>query len=117
MTAPIISFTVTFSLKRIIDAGIISIGIIDMMVDATPVDACCTAKRDKETPKNGPKKDPMATTPITLRCFSDTARPFHCFMMVKKSENPINAAIALIWVPCMGLKLSSPYLLKTRPIP
>ena len=38
--APKISLGNTFSLSKIIDIGIISIGVIDMIVETMPVDAC-----------------------------------------------------------------------------
>lgn len=38
--APSISFLYTFSLKTIIDKGIISIGVMEVMVETIPVGAC-----------------------------------------------------------------------------
>lgn len=59
IAAPNTSFADTFSLNTIIEIGIIKMREIEAIVDATPVDIYCTANKDKDTPMNGPKNDPI----------------------------------------------------------
>ena len=68
--APVISLGVIFSLKIKIAAGIINIGVIDVIVDTIPVGACCTARSESDTPRNGPKKAPKEIRFIALISFS-----------------------------------------------
>jgi len=101
--APTISLSGTFSLSMIIDIGIISIGVMDMMVETMPVGACCTANSESETPMNGPKNDPIE---ICFMAFlSIKAEPnFPQFLeSVITIEKPIIAAIILICVAAIGL--------------
>ena len=96
MIAPTISLTRTFSLKIIIDSGIISIGVIDVIVETIPVGACCTANKPNETPINGPKSEPIEIDLIACVSVKAEYTFFHLFVMVITSANPIIAAIILI---------------------
>ena len=52
------SLTVISSFIKRTAKGMIRTGGRAMIVDAIPILACLTAKRENETPKNGPKKAP-----------------------------------------------------------
>lgn len=103
INAPNISFGSTFSLNIIIDAGIISIGEREVMVDTIPVAVYWTAIREKDTPTNGPKKAPMDISPIALRFLKAPLSSGHFFWSVINMVNPTIAAISLIWVAANGL--------------
>lgn len=59
MKAPLISFSVTRSLNRIIAGGMIKTGTMAIIVDATPVVVYLMANNENDTPRNGPKKAPI----------------------------------------------------------
>ncbi len=74
------------------------IGTMAIMVDAMPVEVCCTAKRESETPRNGPKNEPMRMLliPVLFR----TA--FLIFDVLRSNSTiipkPIIPVMILIWV-------------------
>lgn len=57
-TAPSISFGFAFSLKTIMDKGIIVTGTMDVMADVIPTDVYCNDNSDNETPTKGPNMEP-----------------------------------------------------------
>lgn len=73
ISAPVNSVTVIFSLYIRTAGIIINMGTSAMMVDAMPVPVCLTDIREKEMPRNGPKKAPKvsafmaATSRVALR--------------------------------------------------
>ena len=82
MVAPKISFADTFSLNINIEIGIIKIREIDVIVDATPVDIYWTANKDKDTPINGPKIEPIVIYFIALKSFSARTMLLQFFLKV-----------------------------------
>ena len=82
IAAPNISFADTFSLNIIIEIGIIRIREIEEIVDATPVGIYCTASKDKDTPMNGPKNDPMEIYFKALKSFNARAKLLQFFLNV-----------------------------------
>ncbi len=83
-------------LKKRIEGGIISIGTIAIIVDAIPVEVYFIATRENETPRNGPKNDPveMAIIPfLFLNAWDiDFHRPVKLIIIIK----PIIPAIIRI---------------------
>lgn len=65
--APIISNVVTFCLKIIIDGRIIKTGTVDIIVEAIPAEVYFKDNKQKETPKNEPKIDPIEIPAIAER--------------------------------------------------
>ena len=80
--APNISFADTFSLNTSIETGIIKIREIEEIVDATPVGMYWTASKEKDTPINGPKNDPMEIYFRALESFSARAKLLQFFLRV-----------------------------------
>ena len=73
-------------------------GTMAMMVEATPVVAYFTAMREKETPRNGPKTEPIAAPVIPERLLKAFLIRFpfrRAMMMIAK---PIMPAMILICV-------------------
>ena len=100
--APKISDSVTFCLYMKIAGGIIRTGTNAIMVDAIPVFVYCTASKEKETPRKGPKKEPIliAVIPDLLE---NAFRTFaHRSRIVTSTVNPIIPAINLICVAANG---------------
>lgn len=65
--APSISYKVTFCLYRIIAGAIINTGTIAIIVDAIPVSVFATASNENDTPKKGPKKEPVVMPIMALK--------------------------------------------------
>jgi hypothetical protein len=81
----------------------IRIGTIAMMVEAIPADVCCTAKRENETPRKGPKKDPVVIAAITLLFRKAATTEFHLPESKMISRNPVIPVIMRICVEAKGL--------------
>ena len=96
ITEPIISITLTFSLKRIIDGGIINIGTIDIMVAAIPVEVYLTDNNENETPKKGPKIEPSRINFIALLFFNAGITLFHLLRKEKTIATPTKPTSTLI---------------------
>ena len=96
ITAPITSLIVSLSFKNITAGGIIKIGTIDIIVDATPVVVYFTDKSEKETPKNGPKNAPMLNRVIAFLFFTALKSFVQLRVTRKINANPITPVITLI---------------------
>ena len=96
IVAPSISFADTFSLNARIETGIIKIREIEEIVEATPVGMYCTASKEKDTPINGPKNDPMETYFKALKSFSARDNLLQFFLKVIINAKATVAAIILI---------------------
>ncbi len=93
----------------------IRIGTIAMMVDAIPAEVYFIAIRENDTPRKGPKKDPVVMAVIPFRSFRAAKTVFHLPERVMISMKPIMPVMILIWVDGKGLYSFIPYLLNTMP--
>ena len=78
-------------------------GTIAIMVEAMPAFVYVIETREKDTPKKGPKKAPVAIPFIAAQCLVAWTTLGQRFMKVIKIENPIIPAIIRIWVEAKGL--------------
>ncbi len=69
---------------------------MDIMVEAMPVAVYCTARREKETPRKGPKNAPRAILDKAFGCLNDFAARGHNLITVKMTEKPAIPAMTLI---------------------
>jgi len=98
MTAPVISFQLSFSLKMITAGGMISTGTIAMMVAAIPARVCCTANSENETPRKGPKMEPRVIRCMADRFFRALKICDQRFVKKKMMKKPMIPVITLICV-------------------
>lgn len=94
--APNISLNNTFSLKIIMEKGIIITGDMDVIEETIPVAVYCTANRENTTPMKGPNTAPTIILPNALLWLKAAPISAHCFFVVTITVRPIKAAINLI---------------------
>jgi len=80
----------------------IKTGTRDMMVDAIPVSVNFTASRENDTPRKGPKKEPVTMPDIPLLFLKALCTLGHLPIMVTMSANPAIPEIIRIWVAAKG---------------
>ena len=73
-------------------------GTMDMMVEATPVVVFCMANKEKDTPKNGPKKAPREVSFIADLFFMPESIFGQAFKGKKSTVKPTIPAKIRIWV-------------------
>ena len=97
------------------DGAMISTGTMAMIVAAIPVAVCLTARRENETPRNGPKKAPSVIGPIALASRRAMPTLLQNPMIVTTTRNHATPAIMRICVAAKASRPCMPYLLSTRP--
>ncbi len=93
---PIVAGMVTFSLNMIMAGGMISTGTMDIMVAAMPVLVYWIAINERETPRKGPKKEPMLSWVMAALLWKAFITGLHQPIMVYNRIKPPSPAMDLI---------------------
>ncbi len=96
--APMTARGVIFSLKKRVAGGMMRMGTMDMMVAAIPALVSFTERREREIPRNVPKKAPKAVHPRAARWFKSALTLGHQRKAANKARKIPNAAMIRIWV-------------------
>src|SRR5574344_1368523 len=85
--------------------GIIIMGVSAIKVEAMPLAVYCTAIKEKETPKKGPKIVPIKTERLALLSLTAGLRALSCRVTVRIIRNERAPVIILISPAAKGIIL------------
>ena len=94
----------------------IKMGTSDMMVAAIPVSVYFTASRENDTPRKGPKKDPVIMPVIPFLLLRASRTLAHFPISVTITINPTIPEMIRICVDAKGSYVFIPSLLNTSPV-